>query len=104
MNLAADQTVAGPDPLPIIEELRTIFESVFGERLSGFDRNMSPESFEKWDSTNHANLILEIERRFSIEFSPDEFVSLVSVGEMESAIRGKGIEDPLAELPFRRAN
>lgn len=76
----------------MIEQLRAIFETVLGEELPGFNRDLSPETLAKWDSVNHANLLLAIERHYSIEFSPDEFVNLLSVGNIEDTIRSRQLD------------
>jgi acyl carrier protein len=50
----------------------------------------SPENLEQWDSLSHVQLVLNLEKEFSIKISPEEgieyFIDLISIVEY---IRGK---------------
>lgn len=42
-----------------------------------------------WDSLGHANFILGVESEFGVEFSDDEFVGFVDIGELKRMLAEK---------------
>lgn len=69
--------------------LRDIFGSFFDQEFESFGETMSPADLEKWDSTAHVGLVLEIERHFDIEFTPSELGRLISVGAIRDLVDRK---------------
>jgi acyl carrier protein len=68
--------------LTITEIARDIFEDdtvVLGPRTVAAD-------VENWDSFNHINLIVAVERAFGLRFKTAEFESLQNVGEFVELI------------------
>jgi acyl carrier protein len=76
-----------------ITKLRGIFEAYFALPLNEFGETTTPAQIEKWDSTAHVGLVLEIERQFDLEFNPSELGRLTSVGAIRHVLESK-----LAEL------
>jgi len=72
-----------------VAKLRAVFEDILEKVPDNFSLESEPEDFENWDSARHATLLLEIERQFSIEFAPEEFGELVSVGGIANAVQRK---------------
>jgi len=72
-----------------IDILREIFAQYFGLPMDGFGEETPPSEIEKWDSTSHVGLVLEIERRFEIEFTPSELARLTSVGAIRTLVDRK---------------
>lgn len=75
--------------LDTIARLRAVFESHFDGPIEGFGASTSPAEVQKWDSTAHIELIMEIERIFAIEFTASELARLTNVGAIGKVVDGK---------------
>ncbi len=66
----------------IFEEVQKIFRKVFDdEQLEIRDSTYSGD-IEDWDSLEHINLIVAMEKRFQLKFDIQEVGELENVGEM----------------------
>jgi len=69
--------------------LKEIFGQYFEQEFDGFGAQTLQTEIEKWDSVAHVGLVLEIERRFNIEFTPGELARLTSVGAIRDLVDRK---------------
>ena len=55
---------------------------------------MEEKIYEDWDSLEHINLVVAIEKTFDLKFSMDEVTGMQNVGEMVEIIlqRGKALD------------
>ena len=72
-----------------LDTLKEIFGRYFGQSFDGFGEETLRTEIEKWDSTAHVGLVLEIERQFDIEFTPSELARLTSVGAIRALVDRK---------------
>lgn len=75
--------------MEMLESLRAVFAEILGQAPHVFTPESSPDDVENWDSTSHPVLLLAIENRFAVEFSPEEFGELVTVGAIADAVHRK---------------
>lgn len=61
-----------------INQLQDIFRSAFSLDVS-ISSETSKENLPEWDSINHLNLIVELEDRLNVQFTPEEIESMISV-------------------------
>ncbi|GHV07300.1 acyl carrier protein [Clostridia bacterium] len=73
----------------IATEVRGIFRKLFDDESIEIHDEMTSADIEEWDSLEHINLIVMIERRFNIKFSMNEALKLKNIGEMISLIEQK---------------
>lgn len=74
------------DDAAIRARLTDIFRSVFDdESIEIFDA-MTAADVEDWDSLNHVNLIVAVERAFKVRFTTKEISALANVGEFVQLI------------------
>lgn len=66
----------------IMETLTPIFREVFDDPSLVLRDDMTAADVEKWDSLNHIDLIVAVERKFKIKFVTREVASLKNVGEL----------------------
>ncbi len=66
----------------IFKETQEIFRDIFDDDELEIEETTSSETVEDWDSLNHINLVVAIEKEFEIKFSLDELASLKNVGAM----------------------
>jgi acyl carrier protein len=75
--------------MPVIDELKTVFETVFDQQ----DLTITPETtsndVEGWDSMSHVTMLLAVEDHFNIEFKPYEIANLKNVGALVALVEKK---------------
>jgi acyl carrier protein len=73
----------------IRERLNQVFREVFDDDSIEISDEMTAADVEEWDSLNHINLIVAVERTFGIRFSTKEVNGLANVGEFVALISSK---------------
>lgn len=73
----------------VYEELNKVFQTVFDDDSLMVNENTTAADIEDWDSLEQINLIVGIEKAFSIKFSIDEVKNMKNVGDMADAILTK---------------
>jgi acyl carrier protein len=68
----------------------SVVARVFGQNAADIDDSTSPDTLPEWDSLGQITLIIELESAFGVSFSPDESVSLNSVGAIKAALATRG--------------
>jgi acyl carrier protein len=71
-----------------LDILQEVFKSAFSSEVN-INENTSKENLPEWDSINHLNLVVELEDRFNIHFSPDEIESMKSIVTLQEIIQRK---------------
>ena len=72
---AMDQTQA-------MQGLTDVFRTVFDQPELVLRDDMTAADVENWDSLNHIDLIVAIERKFKIKFTTREITGLKTVGDL----------------------
>jgi acyl carrier protein len=73
----------------IIEKLNGIFIDVLDNPGIVLKDETSASDIEEWDSLNHIQLVVAIEKSFRIKFTAKEIQSWKNVGEMCNGIQEK---------------
>ena len=73
----------------IIKQVNEIFIDVLDNDGITIKNETTSADIEEWDSLNHIQLIVAIEKHFKIRFTSTEIVSFKNVGEMCEAIKAK---------------
>jgi len=63
------------------ERLQDIFRDVFDKKDLEIDNSMTANDIEEWDSLMHINLIIAIEKEFSIKLAVTELIQLKNIGD-----------------------
>tara|TARA_B100000767_G_C19548681_1_gene443977 strand:- start:162 stop:407 length:246 start_codon:yes stop_codon:yes gene_type:complete len=74
-----------------IEQVNKIFIEVLDDSEIIIKYETTSDDIEEWDSLNHIQLVVAIEKHFKIRFTALEIVSFNNVGEMCEAIIQKQI-------------
>ncbi|HVN86446.1 MAG TPA: acyl carrier protein [Candidatus Binatia bacterium] len=69
--------------------LTPIFREVFDDDTIEIRDEMTAKDVEEWDSLNHINLIVAVERSFGVKFTTKEVSNLANVGEFIGLIAAK---------------
>ena len=70
----------------VIAELVPIFKDVLDDDTVELFENTTAADIEEWDSLNHIQLIVAIEKHYKIKFTSVEINGFKNVGEMASTI------------------
>ena len=73
----------------IVNRLTDIFRDVLEEDSLVLRDDLTADQVESWDSLNHIDLIVAVERNFKIRFTTAEITSLRNVGELINLVQRK---------------
>ena len=73
----------------IFEEVTKIFRDVFDDDDLVIKDETNSDDIEDWDSLEHINLVVAMEKRFNLKFNLKEVGKLANVGEMVDLIERK---------------
>jgi len=66
-----------------------LFQEVFDDDDLVVTRDTSAREVDEWDSLMHINLVLNVEKEFSVRFSSSEVAVLQNVGQLVDLIDAK---------------
>lgn len=70
----------------VFEEVRKIFRENFDDEELVIVDETNSKDIEDWDSIEHINLVIAMEKRFGLKFDIREVGKLANVGEMVDLI------------------
>ena len=70
----------------IIKDLEVIFQDIFDDESIVLTESTNSDDIEDWDSLEQINLLVAIEKKYSIKFKLDDVAKLENVGDMVSLI------------------
>ncbi len=73
----------------IRDRLTGVFRQVFDDETIAIHDAMTANDVEAWDSLNHVNLIVAVEKQFAVRFTTKEVNGLKNVGELVALIGRK---------------
>lgn len=79
------------DRATILKEVTDVFIDVLDNEDIVLTDETQAKDVEDWDSLNHIQLVVGIEKHFKIRFTSKEIQSWNNVGEMLNCIQEKGI-------------
>lgn len=68
-------------PSSVLEQMQSVFRSVFGDDELTLRDEMTADDIEGWDSMAHINLIIALEKHFKIKFATAEISGLKADGQ-----------------------
>ena len=69
----------------IIVNISEVFMDVM--KMDAFDENMDMNNIETWDSLSHINLIMELEKKFNLQFNYHDIVEMNSIRKILTIIQ-----------------
>lgn len=70
----------------VFEKLNGVFQEVFDDENILVGETTTSSDIEDWDSLEHINLIVAVEKCFSIKFNMGEVTTMKNVGAMVDII------------------
>lgn len=74
----------------VYEKLNEVFRDVFDEESIQVNDSTTANDIEDWDSLEHINLIVAVEKSFEIKFTMGEVTGMKNVGAMVDIILERG--------------
>jgi acyl carrier protein len=75
--------------IEITKKLEDIFQDVFDDEKLMISKETTADDIDDWDSLEHINLIVNIEKDFNIKLTLGELQDLQNVGDMVDLIGEK---------------
>jgi acyl carrier protein len=75
----------------LLKEVNNIFIDVLDDEGIKLTYETSADDVEDWDSLNHIQLIVAIEKQYKIRFTSQEIQRWKNVGEMLDSMLAKGV-------------
>ncbi|MBF0381858.1 MAG: acyl carrier protein [Magnetococcales bacterium] len=70
--------------------------AIYRDVLKKPDLQLTPEltarDVDSWDSLAHVQIIVEVEKKFAIEFDLDDFLTIRNVGDFFKLLQRYGVE------------
>jgi acyl carrier protein len=73
------------------ERLQEIVRMLFNDSRIVLADDTTPSDIPGWDSLASVNVQFSVEQEFGVEFGDDEFRELETIGDLKSALVGKGV-------------
>lgn len=73
----------------VFEKLNEVFRSVFDDNSITVGEETTSADIEDWDSLEHIDLIVSVEKAFGMKFTMSETTGMKNVGEMADIILGR---------------
>lgn len=73
----------------IYSKLNKVFQDVFDDESINVTDSTTSDDIEDWDSFEHINLVVAVEKAFGIKFNMGQTNKLKNVGEMADLIQEK---------------
>lgn len=70
----------------VYEQLNAIFQDIFDDSSILVSSTTTADDIEDWDSLEHINLVVAIEKKFGIKFNMNEVNNMKNVGDMADSI------------------
>lgn len=70
----------------VYEQLNEVFQDVFDDEDITVNDETTADDIEDWDSLEHINLIVAVEKKYNIKFNMGEVNKFKNVGEMVDTI------------------
>jgi len=69
-----------------LEELNKIFCDVFDDDQIVIFAEMTANDVDEWDSLNHINIVVAVEKKFNVKFTTKEIMTYENVGQFANAV------------------
>ncbi|MBC8188734.1 MAG: acyl carrier protein [Proteobacteria bacterium] len=67
-------------------EIKEILAEALGMPAADIPDDAKQGEFEKWDSVRHLNFVVALEKKFDIEFEPEEIAEIRTLGEVAAVV------------------
>jgi len=69
--------------------LEKILRELFSLTVEIIDENWTSDDIPAWDSVNHLNLVLEIEKEFGVKLEIEDMLTVEKIGDLSRMLEKK---------------
>jgi len=73
----------------LLDQVRQLVSDIFALPAERVGEDSSPETIAAWDSMQHLNLVLALEEKFNVQFTPEEMEQMRSVRQIVAMVESK---------------
>ena len=73
--------------MSVEEKIRNIMGEILGVNENEITEESAIGDIPRWDSLNHLRIIAEVEKAFSIQFTPDILMDIEDFGDLVHAVQ-----------------
>jgi len=73
----------------MLDQVRQLVSDIFAVPVELVEEDSSPETIGAWDSMQHLNLVLAVEEKFNVRFSPEEMEQMRGVRQIVGLLKAK---------------
>ena len=77
------------DHAAIFRKLAGVVEDFFNVPIGDISPDTTPEDVDGWDSIAHVSFLIELERAFGVEISPEDSMSVNDLGGLVQVLAAK---------------
>jgi acyl carrier protein len=72
------------------QEIKAVMSAVFGVPVDHIHEDTSPETLAEWTSLTHMSLVMALEEVFSVQFTDEQIVDLLSIAQIRQVLKAIG--------------
>jgi acyl carrier protein len=72
-----------------LDRVRQVASDIFAVPVESIGADSSMDTIDAWDSMQHLNLVLALEEKFDVHFSPEEMEGMRSLGTIAVMLEAK---------------
>lgn len=73
----------------ILKQIQNTFREIFNKTEMIISENTSPADVDEWDSLNHIQIVVALEKKFKIKFTSIELQNWRNVGDIVNSIQNR---------------
>lgn len=73
----------------ILKQIQNTFREIFNKTEMIISENTSPVDVDEWDSLNHIQIVVALEKKFKIKFTSIELQNWRNVGDIVNSIQNR---------------
>lgn len=74
---------------PIHATIQDVARRVFQDETLLLTDETTADDVERWDSLNHVNFIVQVEKAFRVKFKSSEIARVANIGGLKKLVAGK---------------
>jgi acyl carrier protein len=73
------------------KRLEKVISSVFPIETETIDNEWTSDDIPEWDSVGHLDLMMEVEKEFSVKIEIEEMFEIEKLGDIQTILEKKGV-------------